>query len=112
MVDEDAIVPERDRYFPGDIKKPGLEHYGAGRSPADPIPEVQFTTATYSENATAADVIPPTPGRTVAGVTGTLILVSYLVILVFGSMGNGVFSDMEIEKRILLSGSIGTSRCP
>ncbi len=106
VVDEDAIVPERDRYFPGDIKKPGLEHYGAGRSPADPIPEVQFTTATYSENATAADVIPPTPGRTVAGVTGTLILVSYLVILVFGSMGNGVFSDMEIEKRILLSGFV------
>ncbi|MFP6883201.1 MAG: MJ0042-type zinc finger domain-containing protein [Roseibacillus sp.] len=106
VVDKDAIVPERDRYFPGDIKKPGLKHYGHGFSPADPTPEVDFATATYSESATAADVIPPTPGRTVAGVTGTFILVIYLVILVFGSMGNGVFSDMEIEKRILLSGFV------
>ena len=64
VVDEDAIVSERDRYFPGDIKKPGLKHYGAGRSPVDPAPEVEFATATYSESATAADVIPPTPGRT------------------------------------------------
>ncbi len=106
VVDEDAIVSERDRYFPGDMKKSGLKRYGAGRSPADPIPEVEFATATYSGSATAADVIPPTPGRTVAWVTGTLILVGYLVILVFGSMGNGVFSDVEIEKRILLSGFV------
>lgn len=106
VVDEDAIVPERDRYFPGDIKRPGLKHYGVARDPADTAPEVDFARAAYSDTATAADVIPPTPGRLVAGVAGILLLVTYLVVLVFGSNGEGVFSDVDQGKRILLSGFV------
>ncbi len=106
VVDEDIIVPERDRYFPGDIKKPGLKHYGVAPDPGDSVPEVDFATAAYSGTATAADVIPPTPGRTVAGVAGILMLVTYLVVLVFGTNGEGVFSDMEQQKRVLLSGFV------
>ena len=106
VVDEDAIVPERDRYFPGDIKRPGLKHYGVARDPADTAPEVDFARAAYSDTATAADVIPPTPGRLVAGVAGVLLLVTYLVVLVFGSNGEGVFSDVDQGKRILLSGFV------
>ncbi|MAT46446.1 MAG: hypothetical protein CMO35_03330, partial [Verrucomicrobiaceae bacterium] len=106
VVDEDAIVPERDRYFPGDIKRPGLKHYGVARDPEDTAPEVDFARAAYSDTATAADVIPPTPGRLVAGVAGILLLVTYLVVLVFGSNGEGVFSDVDQGKRILLSGFV------
>ena len=106
VVDEDAIVPERDRYFPGDIKRPGLKHYGVARDPEDTAPEVDFARAAYSDTATAADVIPPTPGRLVAGVAGILLLVTYLVVLVFGSNGEGVFSDVDQGKRVLLSGFV------
>ena len=105
VVDEDAILPERERYFPGDIKKPGLAHYG--NAPAgDSAPPVQFETAIYNENATAADVVPPSPGRTVAGVAGMMVLVLYLVLLVFGVQGDGSFSEMERGKRIVLSGFV------
>ncbi len=106
VVDKDALVPERERYYPGDIKKPGLKQYGNALAPGESAPLVDFATATYNESATAADVIPPTPARTVAGVIGTLLLVTYLVILVFGSMRGGVFSDMDTGKRILLSGFV------
>ena len=107
VVDADAIVPDRERYFPGDIRKPGLAHYGNAPTPGESAPAVKFETATYSETATAADVVPPTPGRTVAGVVGMIVLVVYLVLLVFGAQGDGSFSEMEREKRIILSSFVG-----
>ena len=73
VVDEDAIVAERDRYYPGDIKKPGLKQYGNAPTPGESAPLVEFATATYSESATAADVIPPTPARMVACTIGFCI---------------------------------------
>ena len=106
VVDKDTIVPERDRYYPGDIKKPGLKQYGNAPGSGESAPLVDFATANYSESATADDVIPPTPARRVAGVIGTLILVTYLVILIFSSTGGGIFSDINTGKRILLSGFI------
>ena len=106
IVDRNSIVKERDRYFPGDIKKPGLKHYGVAPSQSESAPRVDFATAMYSEAASAADVIPPAPGRTIAGVAGMAILLVYLVVLVFGWMGQGLFGEMEPAKRILLSGFV------
>lgn len=108
-VTDKSIVPERARYFPGDNKKPGLDHYGRapfsgekGESPA----QVQFATATYNESATAADVIPASPQRLVASALGALIQVIFVVILIFGAQENGSLSDMEHEKRIILGGFV------
>ena len=106
VVDQDSVVRERDRYFPGDIRKPGLKHYGVAPGQSDSTPRVDFPTAMYSESASAADVIPPAPGRTIAGVAGMVILLIYLVVLVFGWMGQGFFGEMETGKRILLSGFV------
>ena len=103
VVDQDAIVQERERYFPGDIKKPGLKYYGNAPAAGSSAPAVEFETATYNESATAADVIPPAPGRAVAGVTGTIVLVLYLVLLIFGLQSDGALSEMERGKRIILS---------
>ena len=106
IVDKKSIFRERDRYFPGDIKKPGLKHYGVAPSQSESTPRVDFATAMYSEAASAADVIPPAPGRTVAGVAGMVILLAYLVALVFGWMGQGFFGEMETAKRLLLGGFV------
>ena len=84
IVDKDSIIRERDRYFPGDIKKPGLKNYGVAPSQSESKPRVDFATALYSEAASASDVIPPAPGRTIAGIAGIVILLVYLVCLVFG----------------------------
>ena len=105
VVNDDAIVHERERFFPGDNKKPGLDHYGRAPSSSN-TPQVQFATANYNESATAADVIPPAAQRLVAGVVGTVILALYVVVLMFGSQSNGLLSDMEREKRIILSAFI------
>ena len=102
VVNEDAIVQDRERFFPGDNKKPGLDHYGRAPS-ASNTPQVQFATANYNDRATAADVIPPPPQRQVAGVVGAVILALYVVVLVFASQSDGLMSDMEREKRIILS---------
>ena len=106
IVDKDSIIRERDRYFPGDIKKPGLKHYGVAPSQSESKPRVEFATALYSEAVSAADVIPPAPGRTIAGIAGMVILLIYLIALVFGWMGQGFFGEMETAKRILLSGFV------
>ena len=106
IVDEESIVNERDRYFPGDIKKPGLAHYGVAPAPSESANQVDFATAMYSQTASAADVIPPAPGRTIAGVAGMGVLLLYLIVVVFGWMGQGFFGEMETPKRILLSGFV------
>ena len=106
VVDEESIVNERDRYFPGDIKKPGLAHYGVAPAPSESANQVDFATAMYSQTASAADVIPPAPGRTIAGVAGMGVLLLYLIVVVFGWMGQGFFGEMETPKRILLSGFV------
>jgi predicted Zn finger-like uncharacterized protein len=102
VVDADVIVPERDRYFPGDIKKTGLGHYG--RAPdRGQLPQVAFATATYDEGASAADVIPASPQRVVASALGAVIQALFVVILIFGSQENGILKDMEHQKRIILA---------
>ena len=93
-VDADAIVPERDRYFPGDIKKSGLDHYGSAPDRGT-LPQVGFATATYDEGASAADVIPAAPQRVVASALGAAIQILFVIILIFGSQENGILNDME-----------------
>ncbi|NIP98061.1 MAG: hypothetical protein GWO24_33400, partial [Akkermansiaceae bacterium] len=106
VVDDDVIVVQRDRYFPGDIKKPGLDHYGRAPSPDGPPPVVRFATASYDDHATAADVIPASPQRMFASTLGVLLQVIFAVVLLFGSQENGILKDMEHEKRIILSGFV------
>jgi predicted Zn finger-like uncharacterized protein len=108
-VNDKAIVADRERYFPGDIKRPGLDHYGrapmSGEASQGQAP-VQFATANYNQTASAAEITPSSPQRLVAGGLGALVQIFFLVILVFGSQENGVFSDMEHEKRIILGGFV------
>lgn len=105
-VDDESIVKERERYFPGDIKKPGLQHYG--RPPVEGKGEVpvRFATANYNQTAKAADVIPPPPQRTIASALGVAFQVLFAVILLVGVQGNGGLSEMDLEKRIILSGFV------
>ncbi|MEO1835750.1 MAG: MJ0042-type zinc finger domain-containing protein [Akkermansiaceae bacterium] len=108
-VSEKAIVPDRERYFPGDIKRPGLDHYGrapmSGETGQGQAP-VQFATANYNQTASAAEITPSSPQRMVASGLGVLIQIFFIVILVFGSQQNGAFSDMEHDKRIILGGFV------
>ncbi len=102
VVDDHSVVPQRDRYFPGDIKKPGLDHYGRAPSAGSEQP-VRFATATYDDHATAADVTPLSPQRMFAGALGVVIQILFAVILLFGSQEDGILKDMAHEKRIVLA---------
>lgn len=104
-VDDEVIVKERERYFPGDNKKHGLEHYARpGRRSADP--PVGFATASYNQGASAADVGPPSPQRMIASALGIILLIFFALILLFGSQVDGLLQDVRHDKRILLGSFI------
>lgn len=108
VIDADAVVPERsdDRYFPGDIQKPGLDHY-ARATPSSPTSQgVQFATATYSGTASAADVTPASPQRMFAGSLGIGIQILFALALVFGTQENWIMYDVAPEKRLVLAGFV------
>lgn len=108
VVDNDAVVSERgeDRYFPGDIQKPGLDHY-ARATPSSPTSQsVQFATATYNDAASAADVTPVSPQRIFAGALGIGIQVLFALALVFGTQENWIMYDVEPQKRLVLAGFV------
>ena len=101
-LDEGVMVGKRDKFYPGEKHRTGLDTFGRSQRPT-PGP-VEFETAAYNQTQSVADFVPMSPQRMFATSLGTAILVMTAILFVLGTMPNGVLQDMEIAKRSLLAG--------
>ena len=106
-LDQNAVIPEREKFYPGDFKRPGLS--GASRTPIGEAGPVQFESIEYQNTATAADVSPLSPQRLVATSFGIVTIAFGIGIYLLGSRQNAWLQDVPMEKRLILATFIAIS---
>jgi len=104
VVSEETIVKQKNKFYPGEVRGAGLEGFSRMPSPANRA--VDFQTASYSEAATPADVLPMSPQQVVAMTIGVLTLVGFALFLIVGVQAGLFFKDMDLGKRIVLAGFV------
>jgi predicted Zn finger-like uncharacterized protein len=101
---EEVIVQKRDKFYPGERAKKGLERYGRAPSAGGGSGTVRFETAAYNQTSSPLDVIPMSPQEWFSTLMGGCILVMAILIFVWGTQPEGVLKDMEVGKRTVLAG--------
>jgi predicted Zn finger-like uncharacterized protein len=97
---EGVIVRRREKFYPGERQRPGLEVFGtAGKHAAPPV---DFQTANYDQQSSAEDFMPLTPQEMVAAGAGVIVLLLGAVLFFFGAQPSAFLQDVEIPRRALL----------
>lgn len=99
--EQDVVVPDRQKFYPGDIKRPGIR--GAGRAPKVSPGPVGFQPIQYETSSTAADVIPLSPQRKFALLVGSSVFVGSILLFVLGSEPGGMLQDIDRQKRLVIA---------
>jgi len=110
LVDEDVIVRQKKRHYPGEKRDSRLDQFsraGTGGRKANPSPPVAFHTANYDKPpANFNSVMPMSPGKLIAVIMGVSVLLAAMYTLYLGSNPDGVLTDMLMNKRLILFGFI------
>ncbi|NNC88164.1 MAG: hypothetical protein HKN82_06850 [Akkermansiaceae bacterium] len=106
-VDEASIVTRREKFYPGEHRKPGLEGFstagstGSGKS--RPSAAVEFETAAYAQTPSSLDITPISPPQLVASAAGLIVLLLGIGLCLLGARDGGLLQDMEVRERTVLA---------
>lgn len=104
-LDDGVIVEKRDKFYPGDQPKKGLDRYGRAPVAGGGAAPVQFETANYNQEFSAQDILPMSPQEWFASLVGVSVLVFAILLLIWGTtQPDGLLKDMEVPQRTVLAG--------
>ena len=103
-LDDEVVVQKRDKFYPGEQAKKGLGRYGSAPSAADASAPVKFQVADYNQTSDVANVTPMSPQEWFSTMMGGCILVSSILIGIWGAEPGGLLQDMEVLRRAVLAG--------
>lgn len=103
-LDQEVVVQKRDKFYPGEQAKKGLDRYGRPPSTGEVSAPVKFETAAYNQTSDVAKVTPMSPQEWFATMMGGCILVFSILIGIWGAQPDGVLQDMEVPQRVVLAG--------
>jgi hypothetical protein len=101
-VNDDHVITEKKRFYPGEKKGTGLSKFG-DRAPVKPS-EVAFVPASYQSDVDPELVGPPRPRRTIAVFGGIFLMVTVVVIFLLGGGKEGPLRDIETPNRYVVCG--------
>lgn len=107
-VNEDVLVKEKSKFYPGEKKGVHLERFAsASASAVVSSPEAQdvgFQQAHYQADVSAAQIGPPRPRRTISAIIGVSIMALMIVVFLLAGGPEGSMRDMETANRFVLVG--------
>ena len=101
-LDEGVLVGNRGKFYPGELRKSGLEGFGRVQNKEAGAP-VEFETAAYNQTQSVADFMPISSQQMVATTLGVGVLVLSILLMVLGSQPQGLLLDMPVGKRFVLA---------
>ena len=105
-VTSETIIIEKAKVYPGEhrsddfLNRLGRSPGGAARKPAPQAPPAE-------EVPKVDAIMPASPGRNMAAGAGFFVILFYLLIFLIGTTENGIFQDVGIIRRIVLTSFVG-----
>ncbi len=114
-VDDEVLVKEKQKFYPGEKRGAHLERFASAKasavSAAPEAVQVGFQQAHYQPDPHAELVGPPRPRRTVAAVLGGSLMVLILIVFLLAGGKEGPMRDMETQNRFILCGFTALLGC-
>ena len=103
-VSPETIIDNKERFYPGEHHDALLDRLG--KKPPRKVQKVNFAQAEYTPDAEAEAVLPATAGQKIAVMVGISFFLLYTLVFVLGSGKGSVFQDVDMMKRLILTGFI------
>ena len=105
-VEDQVIVKEKKRIYPGENKDALLDRLG--RSPVKSAQPVNFQQANYVQNSKPEGAVPPKAGYSIAAGFGIVLILIYAFIFFTGTAASAtMYADVSMLQRFVLAAFVG-----